>query len=41
MKIQYKDKIIKIDKTMTIYELLKEEIENSEYTVVAAVFNNE
>ena len=41
MKIQYKDKIIEIDKPMMISELLKEEIENSEYTVVAAIFNNE
>ena len=41
MKIQYKDKVIELDKPMTISELLKEDIENSEYTVVAAVFNNE
>ena len=41
MKIQYKDKIMEINKPMTISELLKEEIETSEYTVVAAVFNNE
>ena len=41
MKIQYKDKVIELDKPMTISELLKEEIENSEYTVVAAIFNNE
>ena len=41
MKIQYKDKVMEIDKPMTISELLKEEIENSEYAVVAAVFNNE
>ena len=41
MKIQYKDKVMEFDKPMTINELLKEEIENSEYTVVAAVFNNE
>ena len=41
MKIQYKDKVMEIDQPMTINELLKEEIENSEYTVVAAVFNNE
>ena len=41
MKIQYKDKVMEFDQPMTINELLKEEIENSEYTVVAAVFNNE
>ena len=41
MKIQYKDKVIEVDKPMPISELLKEDIENSEYTVVAAVFNNE
>lgn len=41
MKIQYKDKVMEIDKPMTISELLKEEIENSEYTVVAGIFNNE
>ena len=41
MKIQYKDKVMELDKPMTISELLKEDIENSEYTVVAAVFNNE
>ena len=41
MKIQYKDKVMEFDKPMTINELLKEEIENSEYIVVAAVFNNE
>ncbi len=41
MKIQYKDKIIELDKPMTICELLKEEIENSENTVVAGIFNNE
>ncbi len=41
MKVQYKDKVINLDKPMTIRNLLKEEIENSEYMVVAAIFNNE
>ena len=41
MQIQYKDKIMEFNQPMTINELLKEEIENSKYTVVAAVFNNE
>ena len=41
MKIQYKDKIIEIDKPMTICEVLKEEIEKNPYTVLAATFNNE
>ena len=37
MKVQYKDKIMELDNPITISELLKEEIENTEYTVVAAV----
>ena len=41
MKIQYKDKVIELDKPKTISEILKEEIESSKYTVVAAIFNNE
>ena len=41
MKIQYKDKTMEVNEPITISELLKEEIENSEYIVVAAVFNNE
>ena len=41
MKIQYKDKTIELEKPKKISEILKEEIENSEYTVVAAIFNNE
>ena len=32
---------MELDNPITISELLKEEIENSEYTVVAAIFNNE
>ena len=41
MKIQYKNKIIEIDKPMTICEVLKEEIKKNPYTVLAATFNNE
>ena len=41
MKIQYKDKIIEIDKPMTICEVLKEEIKKNPYIVLAATFNNE
>ena len=41
MKIQYKDKIIETTKPVTISELLKKEIKNNPYTVVAATFNNE
>ena len=41
LKIQYKDKTIEIEIPMTINELLKEEIQKNEHTVVAAIFNNE
>ena len=41
MKIQYKDKKIEVEKGKTIAEVLKEEIEKSEYTVVGAIYNNE
>ena len=41
MEVQYKDKILKFDKPMKISELMKDEIESSEHTVVAAIFNNE
>lgn len=40
MKIQYKEKSIEINEEISIQELLKEEIENSEYVVVGAIFNN-
>lgn len=40
MKIQYKDKEIVINNNITIEELLKDEIENSENSVIAATFNN-
>ena len=41
MNIQYKDKIIEIEKGKIIAEALKEEIKKSEYTVVGAIYNNE
>ena len=41
MKIQYKDKIIEQDYEISIQDLLKEEIEKSEHTVIGATFNNE
>ncbi len=41
MKIQYKDKMIEIEKEVAIQDLLKEEIEKSEYTVIGAIFNNQ
>ncbi len=41
MKIQYKEKTLEIEHKMKISKLLKDEIENSEYAVVGAIFNNE
>ena len=41
MKIQYRDKTLEIDRGSKIYDVFKEEIENSEYTTVGAVYNNE
>ena len=41
MKIQYKDKIIEIEKGKTIEEAFKDEIEKSKYTVIGAIYNNE
>ncbi len=41
MKIQYQNKIIEVEKGISIQELLKEEIENSQYPIIGAVFNNE
>ena len=41
MKIQYKDKIIEIEKPMPISQLLKDEIKNSNCAMLAATFNNE
>ncbi len=41
MKIQYKEKTIEVDREVTIQELLKGEIEKSQYPVIGAIFNNE
>lgn len=41
MKIQYEDKIIEVEKETTIQELLKEEIQKSEYAVIGGIFNNQ
>lgn len=41
MKIQYKDKILETQEILKISELLKEQIEESEYAVVGAIYNNE
>lgn len=41
MKIQYKEKIIEIEKKERISELLKEEIKNNPYPVVGAIYNNQ
>lgn len=41
MKIQYQDKIMEVNQPITIQELLAEEINKSEYTVIGAIFNNE
>ncbi len=41
MRVQYQGKIMKVEKETTIQELLKEEIEKSEYPIIGAVFNNE
>lgn len=41
MKIHYQDKTIEIEKEATIQEILKEEIEKSEYPIIGATFNNE
>ena len=41
MKILYKEKEMEHIQTIKISELLKEEIQTSQYTVVGAKFNNE
>ncbi len=41
MKIQYKDKILEVQDKITIQELLKNEINTSNYTVIGATFNHE
>ena len=41
MKVKYKNKILEVNEKITIRELLKEKIKNSEHIVLAAKFNNE
>ncbi len=41
MDIKYKNKKIKVDEKIKISELFEDEIKESEYTVIAAKFNNE
>ena len=41
MKIQYKDKTLDIERGSKIYDIFQDEIENSEYTAVGAIYNNE
>ena len=41
MKVQYTDKVIEFEEKTTVASVLKEEIENSKYTVIGAKFNNE
>ncbi len=41
MKVQYKDKTIEMKEQITIQELLKEEIKNSKYPIIGAIFNNQ
>lgn len=41
VKIQYKNRILEVEKGKTIQELLKEEIEKSQYPVIGAFFNNQ
>ena len=41
MQITYKDKILEIDSNTEIKDILKDEIQNSKYTVIGAKFNNQ
>ena len=41
MNIQYKDKNINLEESMTISQILKDEIQKSKHAVVGAKFNNE
>lgn len=41
MKINYKDKVFEVEKDTQIKDILKDEIENSKYTVIGAIFNNQ
>ena len=40
MEIRYKDKVLEVEKGSKIYDIFKNEIENSENTVVGALYNN-
>ena len=40
MEIRYKDKVLEVEKGSKIYDVFKNEIENSENTVVGAIYNN-
>lgn len=40
MEIRYKDKVLEVEKGSKIYDIFKHEIENSENTVVGAIYNN-
>ncbi len=40
MEIRYKDKVLEVEKGSKIYDIFKNEIENSENTVVGAIYNN-
>ena len=41
MTVNYKDKIFEVEKDTKIQDILKEEIEKNEYTVIGAIFNNQ
>ena len=41
MRITYKDKILEIDSNTQIKDILKDEIQNSKYTIIGAKFNNQ
>ena len=40
MEIRYKDKVLEVEKGSKIYDIFKNEIKNSENTVVGAIYNN-
>lgn len=40
MEIRYKDKVLEVEKGSKIYDVFKNEIENSANTVVGAIYNN-
>ena len=41
MKIEYNNKEIEVPTGTSIYDIIKEDIENSKYPIIAATFNNE